>query len=40
MRQQTLAKLAADHPRVFAGHFPFPGTGTLVTSGQGLVWQP
>lgn len=40
MRQKTLAKLAADHVRVFAGHFPFPGVGHIAASGQGLVWQP
>ena len=40
MRQQTLAKLAADRTRVFAGHFPFPGIGQVVAAGQGLVWKP
>jgi glyoxylase-like metal-dependent hydrolase (beta-lactamase superfamily II) len=40
MRQQTLAKLAADHTRVFAVHFPFPGVGRVVAEGQGLVWKP
>lgn len=40
MRQQTLARLATDHTRVFAGHFPFPGVGHLVAQGPGLVWQP
>jgi glyoxylase-like metal-dependent hydrolase (beta-lactamase superfamily II) len=40
MRQQTLAKLAADHTRVFAVHFPFPGVGHVVAEGQGLVWRP
>lgn len=40
MRQQTLAKLAADHTRVFAVHFPFPGVGHVVAEGQGLVWKP
>jgi len=33
MRQQTLAKLAADHTRVFAGHFPFPGIGQVAAEG-------
>jgi glyoxylase-like metal-dependent hydrolase (beta-lactamase superfamily II) len=40
MRQQTLAQLANDHARVFAGHFPFPGVGHVVAEGQGLVWKP
>jgi glyoxylase-like metal-dependent hydrolase (beta-lactamase superfamily II) len=40
MRQETLAKLAADHARVFAVHFPFPGIGQVVAEGQGLVWKP
>lgn len=40
MRQATLAKLAADHARVFAVHFPFPGIGKVVAEDQGLVWKP
>ena len=40
MRQQTLARLAADRARVFAVHFPFPGVGHVVAEGQGLVWRP
>jgi hypothetical protein len=40
MRQQTLAKLAADHARVFAVHFPFPGVGEVVAQGQVLAWKP
>jgi glyoxylase-like metal-dependent hydrolase (beta-lactamase superfamily II) len=40
MRQQTLAKLAADHARVFAVHFPFPGIGQVVAEQHGLVWKP
>lgn len=40
MRQQTLAKLAADRTRVFAFHFPYPGVGTIVAEGEGLVWKP
>jgi glyoxylase-like metal-dependent hydrolase (beta-lactamase superfamily II) len=39
MRQATLAKLAADHTRVFAFHFPYPGIGQVVAEGQGLVWK-
>jgi glyoxylase-like metal-dependent hydrolase (beta-lactamase superfamily II) len=40
IRQQTLAKLAADRTRVFAVHFPFPGVGRVVADGQGLAWRP
>lgn len=40
MRQQMLAKLAAEHARVFAFHFPFPGVGQLAAEGQGAVWKP
>lgn len=40
MRKKTLAQLAEDHTRVFAGHFPFPGVGHVVAQGDGLVWQP
>ncbi|MGN6107331.1 MAG: MBL fold metallo-hydrolase [Kofleriaceae bacterium] len=40
MRQQTLATLAADHARVFAVHFPFPGVGHVVANGQSLAWKP
>jgi glyoxylase-like metal-dependent hydrolase (beta-lactamase superfamily II) len=39
MRQQTLAKLAADHTRVYGVHFPFPGIGQVVDKGGTLVWQ-
>lgn len=40
MRQETLARLAAEHARVFAGHFPFPGVGQVVADGETLVWKP
>ena len=40
MRQQTLAKLAADHTRVFAVHFPFPGVGRIAAEGKGFAWLP
>lgn len=39
MREKTLAALAADGERVFAVHFPFPGTGKFVTEGAGMIWQ-
>jgi glyoxylase-like metal-dependent hydrolase (beta-lactamase superfamily II) len=40
MRQQTLAKLAADTKTVYALHFPFPGLGHIVGHGDELSWQP
>src|SRR5262245_45915230 len=40
MRQQTLAKLAADRTRVFAVHFPFPGVGRITADGKGFAWMP
>lgn len=39
-REALLAKLAASHERVYAGHFPFPGLGTIGKKGAGYVWQP
>lgn len=39
MRQQVLDKLAADHTRVFAVHFPFPGVGHVERAGDQLVWK-
>jgi glyoxylase-like metal-dependent hydrolase (beta-lactamase superfamily II) len=39
-RRATLAKLAADHARVFAGHFPFAGVGHVVADGEGFGWKP
>ena len=40
MRKATLAKLSADHTRVFSFHFPFPGVGRVATAEQGFVWNP
>ena len=40
MREQTLAKLAADNTRVYGVHFPFPGIGHVVARSGTLVWQP
>ncbi len=40
MRQDTLARLAADGTRVFAFHFPFPGVGRVIARGDGHVWRP
>jgi glyoxylase-like metal-dependent hydrolase (beta-lactamase superfamily II) len=40
LRQATLARLAADGTRVFAFHFPFPGVGHVVASGDGFRWNP
>ena len=39
MRQQTLSTLAADHTRVYAVHFPFPGVGHIADRDGTLVWQ-
>ncbi|WP_443750582.1 MBL fold metallo-hydrolase [Asticcacaulis solisilvae] len=39
-RRETLTELAKDHERVFAPHFPYPGVGTVVASGDGFAWQP
>lgn len=39
-RIALLARLAADHERVFAPHFPFPGTGRVVRAGGGYAWVP
>ena len=39
MRQQTLATLAADHERVYAVHFPFPGLGTIDGQPGALRWK-
>jgi glyoxylase-like metal-dependent hydrolase (beta-lactamase superfamily II) len=38
MRQQTLAKLAADGTRVYAVHFPFPGLGRFERAGDAYAW--
>jgi glyoxylase-like metal-dependent hydrolase (beta-lactamase superfamily II) len=40
MRQRTLARLAEQKARVFAGHFPFPGVGHVVARSGGFVWKP
>jgi glyoxylase-like metal-dependent hydrolase (beta-lactamase superfamily II) len=39
MRVQVLAKLAAEHTRVYVVHFPFPGIGQVVDSSGTLTWQ-
>lgn len=39
-RVRELARLAATHQRIFAGHFPYPGVGYVVRSGQGYAFQP
>jgi glyoxylase-like metal-dependent hydrolase (beta-lactamase superfamily II) len=40
LRQATLTALAADHTRVFATHFPFPGVGRVVADGDAFAWRP
>ena len=39
-RETTLAVLAARGDHVFAPHFPFPGTGTVVKTAFGYAWKP
>src|SRR5664279_2102453 len=39
-RRELLAKLAAEHTRVFAAHFPFPGLGRVDAEGPSLRWKP
>ncbi|SEL89397.1 Glyoxylase, beta-lactamase superfamily II [Sphingomonas palmae] len=39
-RVRELAQLAATHQRIFAGHFPYPGVGYVVRSGEGYAFQP
>lgn len=39
-RKAELAKLAASHERIFAPHFPYPGVGLVVKSGDGYRWTP
>ena len=39
-RRETLTELAKDHELVFAPHFPYPGVGTVVASGDGFAWHP
>jgi glyoxylase-like metal-dependent hydrolase (beta-lactamase superfamily II) len=40
LRRETLARLAASHELVFAGHFPFPGVGRVVRAGDGFRFVP
>lgn len=40
-RKALLAKLAADHERIFAPHFPYPGVGFVEKTGEGSYrWAP
>ena len=39
-RTAELKRLAGAHTLIFAPHFPFPGVGWLVTSGDGYAWKP
>ena len=39
-RVRELARLAATHQRIFAGHFPYPGIGYVVRSEQGYAFRP
>lgn len=40
MRVPTLARLAGEHTRVYAVHFPFPGLGRFADQDGVQVWQP
>jgi len=37
-RAALIAQLAKSKQRVYAGHFPFPGIGTIDQKGKGYVW--
>jgi glyoxylase-like metal-dependent hydrolase (beta-lactamase superfamily II) len=39
-RLKKLKELARSHERVFAPHFPFPGTGRIMTEDEGFAWKP
>lgn len=39
-RQTRLGALAKEQELVFAPHFPFPGVGHIVMSGDAFAWQP
>ena len=39
-RRALLQSLSRSHELVFAPHFPFPGAGRIVASGDGYKWQP
>jgi glyoxylase-like metal-dependent hydrolase (beta-lactamase superfamily II) len=39
-RQKLLDRAAADKCNMLAYHFPFPGLGTVATSGAGWQWEP
>jgi glyoxylase-like metal-dependent hydrolase (beta-lactamase superfamily II) len=39
-RRAELTTLAKDGEWVFSPHFPYPGVGRVVTSGDGFAWQP
>jgi glyoxylase-like metal-dependent hydrolase (beta-lactamase superfamily II) len=39
-RRSELTRLAAAGAPVFAPHFPYPGLGKIVPSGDGFIWRP
>lgn len=39
-RRHELQRLAADHERVFAPHFPYPGVGYIERAGKGFRFKP
>jgi len=38
-RRQALADFAKTQQLIFAPHFPYPGIGTVETSGEGFTWH-
>lgn len=39
-RTAEIARIADTQQRIFAGHFPYPGIGRIVRSGDGYAFQP
>jgi len=40
-RRALLQRAAAQHLRLYAGHFPFPGVGQVQgRQGEGFIWVP
>ncbi|MGC1303588.1 MAG: MBL fold metallo-hydrolase, partial [Caulobacteraceae bacterium] len=39
-RREILARLAKSREWVFSPHFPFPGVGHIVSSGDHYIWKP
>jgi glyoxylase-like metal-dependent hydrolase (beta-lactamase superfamily II) len=39
-RLTELKRLAAEHELIFSPHFPFPGVGWIIATGDGYAWKP